>query len=141
MRTALALLACLAASGAAAWEARFTDVCEIYHAGPEGDVVVRFDPATALYSMTITRPAPWPPAPVFAIRFGDTGLTISTTRHTLSESGALSVSDTGFGNVLLGLETAATATAFTETSSASFNLDGAAEAVADFRACLTAPSV
>ncbi len=142
MKATLATLFTLAASGAWAWDARITDVCEIYHEGAEGEVLIRYDPSTTLYSLTVTRPNAWPSAPVFAIRFGQTGLTISTTRHQLSGSGqSLSVSDSGFGNVLLGLETAATATAFTETASASFDLDGAGEAVADFRSCLVAPSV
>ncbi|MEM9248664.1 MAG: hypothetical protein AAGB05_08200 [Pseudomonadota bacterium] len=142
MRPLLPVLACLVATPALTWEARFTDVCEIYHSSAAGEVLLRYDPDTALYSMAIRRPEPWPSEPVFAIRFGQTGLTISTTRHSLSDGGAaLSVADTGFGNVFLGLETAGTATAFTASASATFDLDGAPEAVATFRSCLASPAV
>ncbi|MEM1431283.1 MAG: hypothetical protein AAGG09_17655, partial [Pseudomonadota bacterium] len=136
------LTVCVLCTPALGWEARSSDICDIVHSGPEGDVRVTFDPAASLYEITVTRPAPWPGAPVFAIQFGNTGLTISTNRHRLSAGNtALSVSDTGFGNVLLGLESAGTATALSGDASAMFDLTGAPEAVAAFRACTTAPSV
>lgn len=128
-------------SPAAAWEFRVTDMCEIAHAGPEGEVSVVFDPGTRLYGITVTTPAAWPDAPVFSVAFGQTGLTISTNRHVLSQGGrALTVTDTGFGNVLLGLETAGSATASAGAAAARFDLDGARDAVAEFRACTTAPT-
>jgi len=138
----IALLSSALCTPALGWEMRSSEVCEIVHSGPEGDVRVVYDPVAALYGITVTRAVPWPGAPVFSIRFGDTGLTISTNRHRLSEGAtALTVTDTGFGNVLMGLESATTATAMSGDASASFDLSGAAEAVAAFRACLTTPAV
>jgi len=131
----------LASAPAVAWEFRVTDVCEIRHSGPEGEVSVVYDPGTALYGITVTTASAWPDAPVFSVAFGQTGLTISTNRHVLSEGGrALTVTDTGFGNVLLGLETGAIATASAGDAAARFDLTGAPDAVAEFRACTTAPS-
>lgn len=136
-----ALVLVAAALPARAWEARSGAVCEIVHSAAAGDVRVVYDPATRLYGITVTRPAPWPDAPAFAIRFGTTGLVITTDRHVLGEGGrALSVTDTGFGNVLRGLETAGSATAYSGDATAEFDLAGAPEAVAAFRACTDAPA-
>ena len=135
---AVALLA--SAHIASAWEARYSDICEIVHSGPEGDVRVTYDPFDKLYGITITTPEPWPGGTEFAIRYGETGLRIATNRHVLSEGWrALTVTDPGFGNVLHGLETARTATATLGGTDATFDLTGAPAAVAAFRACTAAP--
>ena len=143
MRTAVAatLLACTAASPAAAWEARVGLVCELTHAEPDGDVRVTYDPASGDYAITLRRVAgAWPDGPIFVIRFdGARPLTITTDRHVLSEGGtALTVTDRGFGNVLDGLQFNETATAYLGDVALPFALTGpepAAPAVAAFRRC------
>jgi len=84
MRRFLALFLLLAAP-AQAWEARAGLICELRHATATADVLLTYDPAGPLYTITLTRrDRPWRPAPVFAMRFdGPRGLTISTARHGL----------------------------------------------------------
>ncbi len=132
------ILALLAASPAAAWEFTATPVCTLSHATDEAEVRVTYDPRqTEPYAIALTLTGPWQAAPVFAIAFeGAARLTISTSRHRTSPDGrTLSVSDTGFGNVLNGLEFNTTATAISGNQAVSVPLDGAAPAVQEFRAC------
>ena len=142
MRSALALL--LLTSPALAWEAG-TDgrLCTLSHVQPDAEVRLTFDPVGPVYTITVTTPAPWPAAPLFSIRFtGDRGLTISTDRHTTDKTGrALTVTDSGFGNVLDGLEFNRTATAFAGDAAAVLDLEGAAPEVQRFRDCTIAPAV
>ena len=140
MRFALAL--CLLAGPLHAWEFTADPVCTLSHETEAASVRVTHDPAIPEYAITITRAgAAWPGGPVFAIRFdGPRGLTISTTRHRLGEAGrALTVTDRGFGNVLDGLQFNDTATALLGDAAVAFPLDGAAEPVGRFRACVAAP--
>ena len=143
MRLALCLVL-LSALPAAAWEAG-TDgrLCTLRHSGAEADVRLSYDPVGPLYTITVTRPAAWPGAPAFSIRFdGGRPQTISTDRHVLSQAGrALTVTDRGFGNVLDGLAFNDTATAFSGGAAATLDLQGAAPEVEAFRACATAPAV
>ncbi len=132
----------LTATPALAWEARSGPVCELTHEGEAGRVRVTYDPAIAEYAIAITPDRPWSPGPIFAIRFdGPRGLTISTDRHVIIDSGAtLTVTDQGFGNVLNGLEFNDTATALLGDRAVAFALDGAGPAVRAFRACTAGES-
>ena len=137
----LALLL-LAASPARAWEFTPVPVCTLSHATEDGAVTVTWDPRQPEpYAIRIDRAAPWPQDPVFSIDYaGPRPLTISTTRHRLSEGGtAVTVTDEGFGNVLDGFEFNATATAILGEARVTLPLDGAAGPVRDFRACTEAP--
>ncbi|MEO0624574.1 MAG: hypothetical protein AAFU49_05345 [Pseudomonadota bacterium] len=102
-----------------------------------------YDPRSLDYAIALKRAVPWPDDPAFAIRFdGPRGLTISTSRHQLSEGRTvLTVTDRGFGNVLDGLQFNDTATALTGSAALSVSLDGAAPKVEAFRACTKASSV
>jgi hypothetical protein len=136
------LLALLVASPARAWEFTPVPVCTLTHATEEASVTITFDPRQAEpYAIRVDRAAPWPEAPVFAIDYaGSRPLTISTSRHRLSDGGtAVTVTDEGFGNVLDGLEFNTTATALLGDVREPFPLDGAAGPVRDFRACTVAP--
>ena len=136
-RAALVATAALTlATNAHAWQVTADPVCTLSHDSGAASVTVTYDPRlTQPYTIRLARPGGWPAGPVFAIRFdGPRGLTISTTRHT-RDQGALSVSDTGFGNVLNGLEFNTTATAGTGDAEVAISLDGAAPAVRAFRAC------
>jgi hypothetical protein len=140
MRAALLLL--LAAAPANAWEFTPAPVCTLSHEEAGHAVTVTWDPRQAEpYAIRIEGQAPWPAAPVFAIDYaGPRPLMISTARHRLSADGrAVTVTDTGFGNVLDGLEFNATATAVMGGARVPFSLDGAAEPVRAFRACTEAP--
>lgn len=136
MLRALAVLL-LTAAPALAWEARSGRVCELVHDGENASVRVTFDPAIPEYSIAITPERPWSHNPIFAMRFdGPRGNTISTDRHVISGGGAtLTVTDSGFGNVLNGLEFNHTATALLSDRAVAVPLNGAGPAVRDFRAC------
>ena len=124
---------------ASAWEFSPLPICTLDHVEDDLAVRVTYDPATELYAITLTRPQGWPADPTFSIRFdGGRPLTISTTRHDIDPA-TISVTDTGFGNVLNGLQFNTSATAFTATGSATFSLEGAANPVLKFRECATAP--
>jgi hypothetical protein len=137
MRSLIALL--LTALPATAWEFTPNPVCTLDHAQADVAVKLTYDHTTQIYAIAITRAQGWPDAPVFSMRFdGGQPLTISTTRHKIAGN-TVTATDTGFGNVLNGLEFNRAATAFTATSAATFSLDGAAEPVERFRNCTTIP--
>mgnify|MGYP001283865403 CR=1 FL=1 len=134
----LTLAALLLATPAAAWEFRADPVCTLTHDGPEARVVITRDPALAEpYTIAVTRSQPWPATPGFAIRYeGARPFAIGTDRHRRSPDGrSLSVSDTGFGNLLDGLELGGRAVAIAGDAQAAFDLTGAAGPVQAFRAC------
>lgn len=123
------------ASPALAWDFRSDPLCTIEGGTQALSVTVTFDPASGLYRIDLDRADGWPESAVFALVFeGAGGLTITTNRHVVDGT-TLSVTDTGFGNVLRGLEAGATALAVTGDLAAPFALDGADDAVAKFRAC------
>jgi hypothetical protein len=140
----LATIAALAMTApAGAWEFTPQPVCTLSHETDRARVVVTHDPSLSEpYAIAVTGAAPWPDVPVFSMRFdGPRGLTISTDRQNLSDGGrTLSVTDTGFGNVLNGLEFNDTATALAGDIAVPFPLAGAAPEVRAFRACVAAPT-
>jgi hypothetical protein len=138
-----AIASTISVSPAAAWEFTPLPVCTLSHQTDQARVIVTYDPRLPeAYAIAVTGPAAWPDAPVFSMRFdGPRGLTISTDRQQLSDGGrTLSVTDTGFGNVLNGLEFNNTATALAGDISVPFPLAGAAPEVRAFRACIVAPT-
>ena len=136
MIRALAFLVC--AAPAHAWEFTPTPICTLSHAEAHAEVKVTYDHATTLYAIAVTSVEGWPGAAAFSIWFdGAQPNTISTTRHSI-DANTLTVTDSGFGNVLDGLEFNMTATAFTQTAAVSVSLDGAAGPVQQFRACASA---
>lgn len=141
MRSLLALL--LFGSPAFAWEFSATPVCTLTHETPDLAIRVTFDPAQAEpYAIALTRPAAWPDTESFGLRFdGPAPMTIGTTRHKLSpDSRTLTVTDTGFDNVLNGLAYNGTATALSGATEVPFDLTGARPEVEAFRACYVLPS-
>jgi hypothetical protein len=121
-----------------AWEARFSGhVCELTDEDKSARVRLTYDPAVPEYSIAITSDRGWSPSPTFAIRFeGPRGLTIATTRQEISGDGAtVTVTDSGFGNVLDGLEFNDAATAILGDKTVTFGLEDAGPAVRAFRAC------
>ena len=117
--------------------------CVLTHETAQAGIELTYDPTKPLYSVTIRTDQPLSDTGVFAMRFdGPASLTISTTRHVLSGDGrAVTVVDTGFGNVLNGLQLNTTATALIGDSAFSFPLTGAEEPVAAFRLCQPKPGV
>jgi hypothetical protein len=136
MRLALALA--LLPLPALAWEFRPDPVCTLTHAEDGVQVVVTHDPLIGDYAIALRlTDGAWPQAPAFHITFGGgRSLTIGTDRHALSDAGqTLTVRDTGFGNVLNGIEFNARARAWSGARAAEFGLDDAGPAVRAFRAC------
>jgi hypothetical protein len=120
-----------------AWEFTPLPICTVANAA-EPQVTVTFD--GALYAIHITRDGGWPDAPVFSLRFAPNGPTISTPRHTI-EGNTLTVLDTGFGNVLDGLQFNAAAQAILGDLNVPIDLSNAAGPVEAFRACRPGPAV
>lgn len=137
MKKLAAFALALITGSAQAWETRTTHICELVHDDGNASVRVTYDPAIPEYAIEITLPEAWTGSPVFAMRFdGPRANTISTSRHVISGNrSTLSVNDSGFGNVLNGLEFNRTATAILGEQSVTVGLDGAAPAVRQFRAC------
>ena len=139
MRCLIALL--LLAGPVHAWEFTARPVCTLSHSEGDTRMKVTYDHAAALYAIAVTTAAGWPDAPAFSIRFeGPRPNVISTRRHVVAGN-TLTVTDSGFGNLLDGLEFNQTATAFTESAAAAVSLNGAAEPVQAFRGCVTTPVV
>lgn len=139
---ALILLTLLAAP-ASAWEFSSTPVCTILHDTADLSLRITFDPAQPEpYAISLTRPRPWVKTGSFGLRFeGPAAMTIGTARHRISPDGkTLTVSDSGFGNVLDGLAFNGSATALAGTTEIPFDLSGARPAVEAFRSCNVVPS-
>jgi hypothetical protein len=133
------VLACLFLSTPAhSWEATIGDICTLSHDTDAAHVLLTFDPGRPLYTLTVKlKSRTWSVSPWFAMRFdGGNPIEIATARHILSQDRfELTASDTGFGNVLDGLEYNETALAFTQTQVVQLPLDGAAPKVRAFREC------
>ena len=141
MRT---VLFCLALSSPAqAWEFTPGLPCVLRFETEAAKITLTHDPTQPLNTLSVRQSAPFAASDTFAMRFeGADGLTITTNRHSLSRDGrTLSVSDTGFGNVLNGLQFNRTAWAILGDQAIAFPLEGAAEPVAAFRLCLPTPGV
>ena len=105
-------------------------------------VVLTFDPAAEVYSITLTRAdAIWPQSDTFRLRFdGPRPLIIGTDRHEYSNAErSLSVSDSGFGNVLDGIQFNTAMVALVGNDEISLPTVDASEAMQAFRDCPSAP--
>ena len=140
MRHKFLIIALLSAGPAAAWEFSPTPICTLSHSADTARAEITYDPATALYTLTLTRNAgAWAQSPRFGMAFtGGVALTIGTAEHRI-DGPRLSVADTGFGNVLNGLEFNAQVTGFTDSDAVTLPLAGAQEPVRAFRACAQTP--
>lgn len=139
MRAALLFL--ILGTPAHAWTATVGQICTLTHETDAASIVLTYDPAQPLYSLTVThKTESWTQTPWFAMRFqGANPIEIATPRHVLSDgASSLTVTDSGFGNVLDGLEYNQTAYAFTQDRMTEFPLGGAAPEVRIFRACASA---
>ena len=141
MRFLLALL--LLTIPAQAWDFTPTPICTIRNDTPTLSVRVTYDPGQPQpYAISLTRPDPWPITETFGLRFeGPMAMSIGTSRHQLSPDGrTVTVTDTGFGNVLDGLALNGFAAAMAGDTLVPFDLTGARPAVEAFRACGEVPS-
>ena len=137
MKRTLTAFAILLAGSAQAWTLTETTVCTLSHSEGPTTVTVVFDPAARLYAITLTTADVWDDSPTFRLRFDGPGaLTIGTDQHVLSEDRrSLSVTDTGFGNVLAGIGGNQQMTALNGTQTVSVSTIGAADPLAAFVAC------
>lgn len=131
-------LACiLFATQAGAWEAfRVGPVCYLSHETDAATVTVSHDATKPVpYAIELDRAGGWQTGPVFAMRFDGLGpLTITTDRHTVTDT-TLTVTDSGFGNVLDGLAQNFVALATSGDTALVIPLEGAAPEVEKFRSC------
>ncbi|MFC6585319.1 hypothetical protein [Sulfitobacter aestuariivivens] len=132
------LIALLLLTGPAhAWTFTPGAICTLEHQTTDVAVTLTYDPSGPLYTIAFERTAAFPVAPTFSILFdGPAALQIGTNRHVLSGSDTrLSVADSGFGNVLNGLQFNIEMRALIGNETLRIPLVGAAEPVAAFRAC------
>lgn len=115
-----------------AWEFSPTPICTLSETTQDTKTEITFD--GEIYTLRLTDPDGWPVAPIFAIQFAPNGPVISTSRHQV-QGDTLIVSDSGFGNVLTGLENNQRAYAQTGSVIRPIDLTGATEPVRAFRAC------
>lgn len=138
-RVVTCAVCCLLLPGPAlGWSFTPDPICTLSHQGESLAVTVTHDPVPGEYAIVLTLAAgTWPESPAFHIAFrGGRELTIGTGVHALADGGRrLTVRDTGFGNVLDGLEFNAAALAWAGERQAAFSLAGAAGPVRAFRAC------
>ena len=132
----LTVLAIALPTCALAWEFSPSPLCTLSHQSDGAHVQVTYDPRIPEYRMLLTlQKGSWALSKTFGVAFhGDRPLTIGTDRHEIDD-GTLTVSDTGFGNVLNGLEFNQVAIAFTTSQSIELSLTGAAPEVRKFRSC------
>ena len=121
---------------ASAWEFSPHPLCTLSHQSESAQIEITYDPGVPEYRMTLNLLAEhWARSENFGITFrGERPLTIGTDRHEIDQ-GNLTVADTGFGNVLYGLEFNTIAIAFTSAQTEQFSLAGAPSAVRNFRSC------
>lgn len=134
----IAPLIFLFASPASAWEFFPTPVCTLTETNDAGTMTVTFDARIPEYTITITlADAKWPNVPSFAMAFaGNRPIGIQTDRHLLSTDGrSLTVKDTGFGNVLNGLEFNMRAYATAGSKTVGFDLGNIGPEISAFRNC------
>jgi len=122
---------------ATAWEFSPDPICTLRHSEGGTEMIVTYDAQLPEYSISVTTEAfTWPDGVFFMGFSGPQPLTISTDRQTISENGmTLTVRDSGFGNVLNGLEFNETAYAGIEFNTVTVSLDGIAGPMRSFRAC------
>ncbi|WP_299872937.1 hypothetical protein [uncultured Sulfitobacter sp.] len=135
--SAAAILSCALATQATAWEFTPGMPCVLTHQSGDVAVTLTYDPVTPLYSISLKQTEGFPAAPTFGLRFdGDLPIAIGTDRHQFTDDRRrVTVEDSGFGNVLNGLQFNKLMTAFVGAQVISVPLNGAAEPVAAFRAC------
>ncbi|WP_375265889.1 excinuclease ABC subunit B [Planktotalea sp.] len=115
-----------------AWEFSPSPICTVTDNGSDTDLKLTYD--GALYTLELTHPEGWTNAEIFAIRFAPNGPFIQTTLHQITGS-TLSVSDTGFGNVLTGLQNNVIAQALLGETIHEIALDGAFDPVEKLKNC------
>jgi len=144
MRFGLILLMSVLAAPAAAWTFRADPVCTLDHQTDALRVTVTHDPRLEQsYAIALTlAEGVWPVGDLFAIRFdGARNLTITTDRHVLSDGGStLTVTDTGFGNVLGGIGMNQRAVVMTGGAALVIPLQGAGGPLDQFLACPATPT-
>lgn len=128
----LAALILVLAQPAQAWDFSPTPICTLTDAGSHTDVKLTYD--GQLYALALINADGWPSQPVFSIRFAPLGPYISTSNHKV-EGNTLKVSDTGFGNVLTGLQINQTARIILGDMVREIDLTGARAPVDAFKRC------
>ncbi len=138
---ALAATLSWSAVEAIAWEFTPGLPCLLTHEGSNVSVELTYDPSIPLYSISIMREAPFQLTQQFSLQFrGGMSLTIGTDRQKLSDNNRkLTVTDSGFGNVLNGLQFNSVMTAFVGSEQIDVSLNGAAKPVEQFRNCRARP--
>lgn len=138
MRPYLCLILSLCAAPAVAWEVTVGPICVLEHQTDEAKLRLTYDPAKPEYTISVTRAqVPWPRAASYTITYdGQRKFRIGTDQHVLSQQDrTLTVTNSGFDNVLNGLAGGGTATAATGSAQVVIPLAGAAPAVETFRRC------
>lgn len=138
MRMALTLITFFCASAAQAWVYDGRADCSVRHQTDKLGILLSYAPQTGLYSIAITRwDKAWAGGNRFSMKFdGPKPIFITTDRHELAQNKTTVIaSDTGFGNVLDGLEFNFVAAAQLGRERVTIPLKGAKSEIAKFREC------
>lgn len=132
-----AIISLALTSPATAWEFTAGQPCILTHQTQEVAVKLIYDPTKPLYMISLKQAVPFTRSTTFSIFFlGDLPSAINTNNHRLSVDGkTLTVTDSGFGNVLDGLQYNDKAVATMGDLSLEIPLTDAAGPVAAFRDC------
>lgn len=136
------LLLLVSALPVQAWEFFPGTPCRLTHETSEVSVELTYDPTVPVYSISLTQPIAFAPAHIFSMQFqGRAPIGISTGQHQISNAGrTLTVVDSGFGNVLNGLQFNDRVTATLDDQNITIPLTGAYDPVAAFRECDVLPA-
>lgn len=122
-----------------AWEFSPDPICTLTHSAPDADIVITYNVDLPEYTLhIILRGGVWADTDTFQLIFGGgRGGAIGTTQQAISGDGTtLTVRDSGFGNVLDGLEFNRRMGVVTDAQMMfDVALDDAVPAVRAFRAC------
>ena len=142
MRSFFAVL--ILTTPAHAWEFTPGVPCLLTHDTGATQIELTYDPRQPLYSITVSQDAAMPDSPFFAMRFdGPRPNTIASARHEMGNNNrSVTVTDTGFGNVLDGLQYNISTTIILAETMLTVSLKDASGPVQLFRDCVgPAPSV
>lgn len=133
----------LSSHAALAWEFTSGAPCVLMHETANITVELTYDPTVSVYSFSLTQKHSFLSAQVFSLQFsGGMPLAISTDRHRIiNMKRTVNVTDSGFGNVLNGLQFNHTLTATLGQQSIEIPLANSASKVAAFRDCNIMPAV
>ncbi len=127
-----------------AWTFTPSPICTVEHQTELIELELTYNHASGVYALKLTKPElTWDASRKFSMRFeGSKPIFISTTNHEFSsDMKSLIASDSGFGNVIDGLQFNTLAAAITDNERIFIPLTGAEPKIDAFRNCAEAQRI